>query len=287
MTRLPPSVLPLPVPLAMPPPPGALLCETVLLFTVSVPAWLRIPPPPPPPVGVNGTVFPLTSLSLTVMTPTGPLPMVPVAIPPPPPPDEFPRTITRFNVTAPSLLKRPPPGPCTRPPLIVIRFSVSAPPAAPRTSMIRKVLLLPAIVDFSPFTVIGATMTGRPLPPSVGLFATVSEYVQPDARLIVPPPAALAAVTAATSPAPPAEQGTVADAAPALPAAPTRSEIAAQPTIEAAATRARPDSLQSPWPLPSLATRPTIESGSEGTRTPTRTCNQTRVTHRARFATPE
>src|SRR5947209_8749914 len=118
-----------------------------------------------------------------VRTPTGPVPIVPVAIPPPPPPETFPVTSTRFSVTVPSLLNRPPPGPITLPPVIVTPFRVKAPPWAPRTSKIRKRLLLPAIVAPLPFTVRLDTTTGRPLPPSVVLFADVSAYVQPAARL--------------------------------------------------------------------------------------------------------
>jgi hypothetical protein len=45
---------------------------------------------------------------------------------------------------------------------------------------------------------IGVTITGKPLPPWTLLFALVNEYVQEDRRLIVPPPAALAALIAAT-----------------------------------------------------------------------------------------
>jgi hypothetical protein len=46
------------------------------------------------------------------------------------------------------------------------------------------------------------------LPPIIELSGAVSEYVQPAARLIVPPPAALAALIAATKAL--AEHGTVA-----------------------------------------------------------------------------
>src|SRR5258706_11298630 len=100
----------------------------------------------------------------------------------------------------------------TWPAEIVTAFSVSAPPELPSTMKIRKLLLLPAIVAPLPFTVIGVTTTGRPLPPTAGLFAAVSEYVQPAARLIDPPPAALTAFTATTSPAPPAEHETFTEA---------------------------------------------------------------------------
>src|SRR5581483_9702362 len=86
-------------------------------------------------------------------------------------------------------------------------------------AMMRKLLLLPAIVAPLPLMVIGVVITGRPLAPRPGavLFADVSEYVQPGARLTPPPPPAFAAAIAATSPAapPPApEQGTLPECAP-------------------------------------------------------------------------
>src|SRR5262245_17956608 len=61
--------------------------------------------------------------------------------------------------------------------------------------------------------VIGAVITGRPLPPKLGLSAAVRVLVHRGAREVAPPPAPLAALTAATSPAAPPpgpEQGTLA-----------------------------------------------------------------------------
>src|SRR4029079_1484183 len=73
-------------------------------------------------------------------------------------------------------------------------------------------LVVPAIVAPLPLIVSGVTTTGRPLPPITVLSRVASEYVQPDARLIDPPPAALIVFTAATSPVPPAAQDTFTDA---------------------------------------------------------------------------
>src|SRR5581483_5424335 len=90
--------------------------------------------------------------------------------------------------------------------------SVKLPPAAPAIMMMRKLLLFPAIVDPLPMMVIGDVTTGRPFAPAVMLFADVSEYVQPGARMMIPPPLAFALLTAPISPAapPPApEQGTM------------------------------------------------------------------------------
>jgi hypothetical protein len=88
----------------------------------------------------------------------------------------------------------------------------------------RKFVELPAIVAFLPLIMIGVTTTGRPLPPITVLSRAVSEYVQPAARLIDPPPAALTVFIAATSPAL-SPQATLTDAA--APAAVAATKIAA------------------------------------------------------------
>src|SRR5436853_472594 len=68
------------------------------------------------------------------------------------------------------------------------------------------------------------------VPPTAGLFAVVSEYVQSEARLTDPPPAALTLFTAATSPAPPAEHGTFTEAAAPAAVEATRAAAAVETT---------------------------------------------------------
>src|SRR5689334_12349518 len=137
-------------------------------------------------------------------------------------------------MSVPERFMMPPPAPPaiipdTCPPLIVTPLRVSAPPELPSIAMIRKLLLFPAIVASLPLIVTGVTTTGRPLPPITALSRVVSEYVQPAARLIDPPPAALTVFTAATSPVT-SPQDTFTDAdAPAAVAA-TDTSAAAQTT---------------------------------------------------------
>src|SRR5450755_923993 len=192
----------------------------MLLLSVSVPAWLRIPPPPPIPGG-EVTVLKLTSLLFRIVTPAGPVPIVPLTIPPPPWPEVLPVTRLRLSVSVPPpMLAIPPAGPAVFPPVTITRFRVKLAVGLPPIKMMRKLLLLPAIVAPPPLIVIGVLITGRPLPPAVMLLALVSEYVQPAARLIVPPPAAFAAFTAATKPAAP----------PSAPEQGTRADVQARPT---------------------------------------------------------
>src|SRR5690348_14929000 len=179
---------------------------------------------PPPPLPVSGTVFQLTSLLFSVAVAPKPL-----AIPPPASDAKFLVTTALFRVSVPERFRMPPPAPVailpdTCPPVIVTRLTVSAPPEVPSIAMIRKFVELPAIVAFLPLIVIGVTTTGRPLPPITGLSRAVSEYVQPAARLIDPPPAALTVFTAAISPAL-SPQATLTDAAAA--AAVAASKLAA------------------------------------------------------------
>src|SRR5690242_4509816 len=160
-----------------------------------------MPSMPPPPLPSCGTVFQLTSLLLSVAVAPKPL-----AIPPPALDAKLCVTVALFRVRLPERLRMPPPAPpaiipVTWPPVIATPLSVSAPPELPSIAMIRKLLLLPAIIVPLPLSVIGETTTGRPLPPITVLFRVVSEYLQPAARLIDPPPPALTVFTAATSPA--------------------------------------------------------------------------------------
>ena len=126
-----------------------------------------------------------------------------------------------MSVSVPPTLAIPPPvpaniGPDALPPVIVTPFSVNAPPELPSIARMRKLLPLPAIVAPLPLIATEVTTTGRPALPKVLLSADVSEYVQPESRLIDPPPAEFAAFTAATRPAPPAAHDTfVGPAAPA------------------------------------------------------------------------
>src|SRR6476469_2687663 len=159
-----------------------------------------MPRMPPPPLPVSGTVFQLTSLWFSVAVAPNPL-----AIPPPASDAKLPVTAALFRVSVPERFKMPPPAPpaiipVTCPPVTVTRLRVSAPPELPSIAMIRKLLLFPAIVAPFPLIVSGETSTGKPLPPMTALSRAVSEYVQPAARLIDPPPDALIAFTAATSP---------------------------------------------------------------------------------------
>src|SRR5437764_7097304 len=197
----------------------------MLPLSVSVEARLRRPPPPLP---VLGTVFQLTSLLFNVVVAPRAL-----AIPPPASFAKFPVTTALFRVSVPEKFRIAPPAPATidpkmLPPVIVTPFKISDPPAGPLIATIRKLLLLPAIVAPLPFTVIGETTTGSPFPPMAMLFRVVSEYVQPPARLIDPPPPALTVFTAATSPALSPQATFTAVAAPAAVAA-TRA-AAAVPT---------------------------------------------------------
>src|SRR6185437_10859947 len=171
---------------------------------------LRMPPPPLP--VSPGTEFQPTSLLFIVI--------VPLAIATPPPADdaEFCVTSALLSVSVPPTLAIPPPapaniGPAALPPVIVTPFKVNAPPELPSIATMRKLLLLPAIVAPLPLMVTEVTTTGRPVLPKVLLSADVSEYVQPESRLIDPPPAEFTALTAATRPAPPAAQETLVEPA--------------------------------------------------------------------------
>jgi hypothetical protein len=85
------------------------------------------------------------------------------------------------------------------PPVTVRLLRVRSPPG-PSTSNTRTVLV-PSIAAPLPFTPIRVMITGSPFSP---LSADLSAYEHPAAKLIVPPPAAFTALTAATKAAWPA-----------------------------------------------------------------------------------
>src|SRR5215831_934606 len=244
----------------------------VLLLTVSVPATLRMPPPPIP---LAGTVFQLTSLLLRVSVGPGPGPIVPLAIPPPAPEAMLAVTTLRLSCSVPAKLMMPPPKPAgpwpeTLPPVTVIPLSVRPPPAGPEIAMRRKLLLFPAIVaPPPPLIVIDVVISGSALAPRSGsvLFANVNEYVQPDSRLITPPPPAFAALTAATSPAvpPPApEHATLLDPDARAVAPPTAARATHATTAEVLSRHPKLSTIRA-LPSSDLAA---IVGGRRGSRQP-------------------
>src|SRR5579884_775492 len=236
-----PGPPPLPLPLAMPPPPEPVLWSIVLLLMVRTPAMLTMPPPPMP---VDGTVLKLTTLLFSVSVAPGPMPIVPLAMPPPAPDAKLFVTTLWLRTSVPIKLRMPPPNPAgpspeAFPPVIVTPLSLRLPPAPPLIVMMRKLPLapfVPAIVLPAPLIVIGVVITGKPLAPRPGivLLADVSEYVQPGARLMQPPPLAFAAATAATRPAAPPpgpEQGTLPDPAAIVAAPPSTARAAHEAAV--------------------------------------------------------
>ena len=91
----------------MPPPcgPPAKLPLTQLLFSVTAPWLLAIPPPTPSKFPVPGELLPVTTLLLSVRRGAPPGPNTPDAMPPPAVTAELSLTVLWFSVTAPFELK--------------------------------------------------------------------------------------------------------------------------------------------------------------------------------------
>src|SRR6266581_1628445 len=154
-----------PAALSSAPPPKmvAVLLLNVLLVTVAV-FWLKIPPP-------SWAVLPVNVLVVTVSVPL-------LLIAPPEVPcafgEELPENVEPETLSVPWLKMPPPPltPSLARPLVILMLLSVRLP--AEDTSIRRKEAELDrVIVAPLPWMVIRVLMTGRPVPPSVVLFAAV------------------------------------------------------------------------------------------------------------------
>ncbi len=138
----------------------------VLLVTVAVAVrlWLKMPPPSCP-------EFPLNVLKVTV---SGPLlliapPEVPVVAG-----AEFPVNLPDVTDRAPRLKMAPPPSvPLSARPFRNVSERSVRRPAEATSNMRKAAVAVPerAMVAPLPWTVTLPVMTGRPVPPSVGLFA--------------------------------------------------------------------------------------------------------------------
>src|SRR6266581_1814392 len=177
-------------------PNGELLAENVLWVIVVVPKFSTPPPPLPPavlPTNVLSLMFSVVSLSIA--PPPGPelpvnvspisvsVPAALVSVPllliaPPEVPcafgEELPENVEPETLSVPWLKMPPPPltPSLARPLVILMLLSVRLP--AEDTSIRRKEAELDrVIVAPLPWMVIRVLMTGRPVPPSVVLFAAV------------------------------------------------------------------------------------------------------------------
>src|SRR5664280_168106 len=158
-----PGAPPFPLPLAIPPPLAEVLRFTSLLMTLSVPERLTIPPPPPVGAELSSTWL-LFSIVVVPVVPTGIALGLPLAIPPPPWAAVFPSTTVSLSVSVASSLKMPPPT-VLLPPVISSPLRVRFPLGA-STWKIRNVLELPANVALLlPFIVMELVMSGRAFAP--------------------------------------------------------------------------------------------------------------------------